>query len=553
VWALVGATADERGGEGFRSMASHLTILIVDDDDATASRLDNYVTSAGHSARQLPATGVQPDYILSLRPDVLLVSLGADATEEILALCRAVSFNLLVCPIIMYGPASDVDTMQQAMAAGVRRFLTSPVVREELLRAIVETRTQAERNQARLAPPPRAVEAIAVPPRAPEEAPPRSLVCAVFGPKGGVGTSTLAVNLAVGLQLRGWRTALIDADMSHSSAAVLLDITSTSSILQLVVSGDIAERELIPSYLVKHQPSGLHVLLAPNEPEQNERITPDHLRAIIGVLRASFEAVVIDAGGHYDDRTLLVLDLADKIIVPATPDIAAARTLSSFLRISELVGHDQAKVTLVLMRSDSVRRPFIESIERYIGRAFTHQVVSDSVRATAALNSGAPLVLGNRSSRVAGDLMGLADRVAGLEPGRDAEPSEQPGLAADGEAAQDGGGAATRSTTGRRFAQSLRRPVVLPLALAVLILCAVSAVALATRQPTQRATTPVGPTPTRTLVVLVTRPPATPPPSSTSGAIGGSDTALLLNPVAPPRFTSPPKDLVGAPGATTTP
>ena len=248
-----------------------------------------------------------------------------------------------------------------------------------------------------------------------------------------------------------------------------------------------------------------------------------------------------------------MLDLADKIIVPATPDIAAARTLSSFLRISELVGHDQAKVTLVLMRSDSVRRPFIESIERYIGRAFTHQVVSDSVRATAALNSGAPLVLGNRSSRVAGDLMGLADRVAGLEPGRDAEPSEQPGLAADGEAAQDGGGAATRSTTGRRFAQSLRRPVVLPLALAVLILCAVSAVALATRQPTQRATTPVGPTPTRTLVVLVTRPPATPPPSSTSGAIGGSDTALLLNPVAPPRFTSPPKDLVGAPGATTTP
>ena len=134
--------------EGFFGMASHLAILIIDDDETSAALLETYATSAGHAARRLAAATTRSDYILSLQPDVLLVALTGDNPENILTLCRAVSYNLLLCPIIMYGSAPDVDTMQLAMAAGVRRFLTAPVVREELLRAIVETRAQAERNQA---------------------------------------------------------------------------------------------------------------------------------------------------------------------------------------------------------------------------------------------------------------------------------------------------------------------------------------------------------------------------------------------------------------------
>lgn len=232
-------------------------------------------------------------------------------------------------------------------------------------------------------------------------------VVTCFSPKGGVGCSMIAVNLAVALQIRARRTVLLDGSLSSGTVDLFLGLAPTNALLHLVRADQEISDFSTQQALVRHT-CGLHVLLAPRDPEQGESITTDHMRQILDALRSVYEFVVLDTSTGYDERVLLMLDTADWIVVPVAPDMAAIKSVAAFLRLCRLLGLSSEKLLLVLVRADSVSRNQIGQIETFLHRRFNHHIPSDGRTATRALNEGMPIVLHDPHTALAHSLEALA-------------------------------------------------------------------------------------------------------------------------------------------------
>jgi pilus assembly protein CpaE len=222
----------------------------------------------------------------------------------------------------------------------------------------------------------------------------------------------MAVNLAVALHRRGRAAVLFDGSLSNGTVDTFLGLGTSNAILHLIHREDGINAFTVQKALVRHN-SGLYVLLAPREVEEGETITADHVRQVTECLRLLYELIVVDTSTGYDERVLLLLDSADTIVVPVAPDIAAIKSVTSFLRVSRLMGYPPEKLTLVLVRADTLLPAQISAVEKLLGRSFDHRIPSDGRAAISALNDGTPVVLRHPRTRLAASLVELADIVEG--------------------------------------------------------------------------------------------------------------------------------------------
>jgi pilus assembly protein CpaE len=249
-------------------------------------------------------------------------------------------------------------------------------------------------------------------------------VIAVFSPKGGVGCSTLAVNIAVALQVMGHPSVLVDGNISFGSIDVFLEIQPTRSILQLVGDVDLVTEEAVVDCLVEHS-TGLKVLLAPLRPEEGDSVRGEHLQRVLSILKERYRFTVVDTWPSYDERVLAVLEVADTILVPIGPDLPAMKNLNSFLRVARLLNYDMNKIIPVLMRANSVSPGHLRDLEEFLKQPLRWRVVSDGKRATAAANTGTPFVLSARDSQISQNVIELAKFLAGASTAADSAKKVQ--------------------------------------------------------------------------------------------------------------------------------
>lgn len=361
----------------------HMTIVVVDDEAETAASLLALLQALNLSGVRVPSAAAVQE-VVGHQPAAVLVAIGLRSTP--FELCQQIGQQLVGCPVLLYGVAPTADTLKKAMAAGVQRFLSLPLTAQELAQALRETHLYAPTAAYEASPTSAASEATAA-----HLPPPGQRIVTCFSPKGGVGCTMVAVNLAVALQLRGRRVALLDGSLTSGTLDTFMGLAPTNAMLHLVHDRPEISEFTVQQALVRHS-SGVQVLLAPREPEQGETITAAHLQLMLKALRSLYDIVVVDTATGYDERMLLLLDSADRIVVPVSPDIAACKNLASFLRLSRLLGHPPEKLILVLVRADSVPPDQIKQIERFLGQPFSHLVPSDGRAATSALNDGVPVV-----------------------------------------------------------------------------------------------------------------------------------------------------------------
>jgi pilus assembly protein CpaE len=238
-------------------------------------------------------------------------------------------------------------------------------------------------------------------------------VISVFSPKGGVGRTTIAVNLAVAMAAELHKSvALMDASFQFGDVGVLLNLNpknkSISDVLADVANGDI---DAVDAALVAHT-TGIKVLLAPPSPEMAELITPDHVRKVVKRLSDTHELVVVDCWPLFQDPTLGLLDQSDLILVLLTLEITNIKNIRLFLGLAEQLGYSD-KLRLVLNRADSAYGIRVSDIEHSIGRKVDHTIVSDGRTVVYALNRGVPFVWSNKQAQVSQDILGIARAIAG--------------------------------------------------------------------------------------------------------------------------------------------
>jgi len=249
-------------------------------------------------------------------------------------------------------------------------------------------------------------------------------VLAVFSPKGGVGRTTIAVNLALAAaQLSGRKIVLVDGDLTFGDVAVMLNLPPSRTISDLIPYANQLDEELLDTILATY-PSGLRVLLAPPKPELADLVTPEHMSLIVARLRELFDYVIVDTMVTLNDLTLAILDAADKVLVVTTPEIPAIKNVRAFLDTASALGYPADKIEVILNRADASPGLDISQVEATLGRQFTARIASGGLAVVEATNRGVPVVLSEPGSEVA---QGIYSLVKTLVPEATAIPPRPAG------------------------------------------------------------------------------------------------------------------------------
>jgi len=337
-----------------------------------------------------------------LQPDIVLMDIHMPDLDGIQA-TWLVSSRAPHGAVIMVTSEERIDFLQKAMSAGAEGYVLKPFGNgTQLFQTIREVhgRSSARRMQ--------------VVGGAPIDAALRPRIgkrIAVLGPKGGVGATTVAVNVALLLREQtNSAVALFDADFLGGDATIHLDLSPQRTVLDLVPHIDALDARLIDQVLTKHR-NGLQVLARPTDPEQADVLTADHVRTILGSLAQMFDEVVIDAALSYDDRMLAVLDLADLYVVTLVPHLGTLRSARHFLHVARTLGYPEDRMCFVLNRASNMAGLSSDDVSTILGKRPILQIPTAGPEMTQAINEGRPVALHQPKSPVGRALQTVADQV----------------------------------------------------------------------------------------------------------------------------------------------
>src|SRR6476661_1024391 len=396
-------------------MADQIRVLIVDDIPETRDHLTKLlgfesdievVGSAASGADAIELAG-------NLNPDVVLMDINMPDMDGIAATER-LARTVPAASVVMMSVQGEADYLRRSMLAGAREFLGKPFSSDELTASIRQVYTREREKQSLMAISPAGQGGSSTNGTGPSGEP--GLVTAIFSPKGGVGRTTVAVNLAVAAATElGKKVVLVDGSFQFGDVGVLLNLNpKNKSIADLVPELEQAghEVESIDTFVINHS-AGIRVLLAPPTPEMAELITPAGIKRVIEALRQTHDLVVVDCTAYFNDTTLAILDSADVILTMLSLEITSIKNMRLFLEVAEQLGYEKEKVRLVLNRADSALGIRVTDVEHSIGRKIDDTIVSDGRSVVYALNRGVPFFLSNREAQVSQDILRLAKSVTG--------------------------------------------------------------------------------------------------------------------------------------------
>jgi pilus assembly protein CpaE len=329
---------------------------------------------------------------------IIDVVAGPRTADEV---CREIRSTpaLAAIPVLCVAQSEDVEERVHFLEAGADDVIVKPFDAREL-----EARVEALMVRFRQGPDLSPVSLPGAFGRAGHR------VIVAFSPKGGVGTTTIAVNTAVALAAgRQGRVGLVDLDLQWGQVATHLNLRPTMTLAELSQDEQaLTEPELLRSYGVAHD-SGVTVLCAPSRPDQATLIGPSHVERVIRGATALYDIVVVDAGSSLDERALTAFAQADTTVFTIYPEIAALKALTGLLELFAEQGR-VGRTVFVLNHVFSRDMLKIRDIETALAARIELELPYDPLLYLKAVNEGVPIVRGAPRSEPAvrlGRLSGL--------------------------------------------------------------------------------------------------------------------------------------------------
>ncbi|MFQ6099720.1 MAG: CpaE family protein [Anaerolineae bacterium] len=399
-----------------------IRVLLVDDIAETRENLRKLLSfDTGIEIVGAAASGQEGiELAKQFQPHIVLMDInmpgmdGITATEMLLR-------EVPTAQVVMLSVQGETDYVRQAMLAGARDFLTKPPSGDELMSTIRRVYEKGKARMEMMAPVsptiPTAVSAGA------GEGRREGRVIAVFGPKGGVGCTTIAVNLAIALQQivgSSQKVALVDTSLQFGDVGVMLNLQASRSIADLAPQIEDLDSDMLGSVLSSHS-SGIKALLAPPHPEAAEGLLigtssnegsggGSKLGKILGLMRKEFDIIVVDTWTWVDETTLTVFDVASLIVLVVMPSIPSIKNARLFLEIASKLDYSADGIALVVNGVSRRMRIRIDQIEHALIPVAT-QVPLDEQAVVAAANQGVPLIVRDRNRPISQSILHLAEYV----------------------------------------------------------------------------------------------------------------------------------------------
>ncbi|HEY5630478.1 MAG TPA: response regulator [Candidatus Limnocylindrales bacterium] len=385
-------------------------VLVVDDDASVQRLLQQTLRGEGYEV--LIATEAAEALRLWQQETPVLVLLdvtlpGMDGYDLAVRIRGAEAAGRHV-PIIMLTSDRDASQKVKALRSGADDYLVKPFHPAELLARI-------KALIARFAPGDSLVGR-----------PPMGRIHAYYGAKGGVGTTTIAINTAIALRSLDRRVVLVDGNLQFGDHRVFMDLANDRKSIVDAVSAPTIDADLLRGVIQSHE-SGVDLLLAPPSPEAADHVTAAHLHEVLQVLATMYDYVIVDIDKRLDELNLMVLDIAETIFAVMTADLSCLKNVRLVLGTIGHLGYQSGKLKLVLNRSNAYTGINVKSAEGALRQPIEHQIVNEYRGAISALNTGAPFMAAKADSVLGRSVLDFAKAID-KAPARSA-PQLAPGQA----------------------------------------------------------------------------------------------------------------------------
>jgi pilus assembly protein CpaE len=381
------------------------TILLLASDAAADEPIAGILTGAGYTVTRTADPAEALARAVEHQLVIIDIRKGPQSTIEICKEIRATP-SMAAVPVMCVSSSDDVEERIGFLEAGADDVVAHPLDAREL-EARIEALLLRFRRSKDMSP-------LISPDGLTLQRARRTV--AVYSPKGGVGTTTIATNIAIAAAARRPdRVVLVDLALQFGGVATLLNLDPKQTLADVVRDEpSMREPELLRTYAMRHD-SGLHVLAAPGAPESAEAVTPTHVAQILKTLLDGYDMIVVDAGSNLDERVLRIFEAAEAVILPVTPEIAALKAVHELLEYLSEVGSVGLKTTYVLNNifAREILKP--RDVESFLGTKMSAELPYDPFLYLKASNEGVPIVTGAPRSIAAERLIKLGSSAFGEE------------------------------------------------------------------------------------------------------------------------------------------
>lgn len=362
-------------------MGENICVAIVDREENSRSILKSYLADieginllvefeSAQTASELLSTQKKGIVILDISENI-------DKAIEDIKLISAISKNLT---IITTANKLSTDAIVKTLRAGAKDFITKPFVKTEFIETITK-----------------AISSIN------EENPNETCkIISTFSNKGGIGKTSIAVNLAVELaQTTKEKVALIDLNLQLGDVATFLDMTPTFAMDYIADNiENLGEDELLKT-LSRYKNTSLYVIADPINIDKSRDITAEQIKNILDALKKTFSYIVIDIGTNIDTKTITALDMSDLILLIAIVNLPAIRSTQRCMDLFEKLGYTKDKVKLILnrhMENEDIKTTDIEDV---VQQKVYWKIPNNYLTMVSAINKGVPVNEINTESNLA--------------------------------------------------------------------------------------------------------------------------------------------------------
>ena len=388
-----------------------IRVLVVDDNSETRENIrkllqfetDIEVVGAARSGKEAI------ELVAETRPDVVLMDINMPDMDGITA-TEIIRKQTPYVQVVILSIQSDQNYMRRAMLVGARDFLTKPPKADELISTILRAGQMAQDEKAKGA------QVIISQVSSSNQVSSnindvRGKVIMVFSPKGGVGCTTVAVNLALALHNEETESALVDANLQFGDVAVFLNEQGKNSILDLTPRVDELDQDIVKNVMIRNATTGLHILSAPSKPEFAEKIKSEQISKLLEFLKSMYSYIIVDTSSYVNDITLAVLDICDVIILLTTQDIPSIKNSRLFLDLMLTLEVPKEKLVFSLNKFDKRITISPEKIGENLKLQVAAVIPLDERVVIPSVNRGVPFVIDNKNQPAAKGIFSLAEAV----------------------------------------------------------------------------------------------------------------------------------------------
>ncbi len=373
-------------------MDKNLNVLLVDRDENSRSIVKAYLS-------ELEGVGIAAEFsdsesVFNLAAEsgkcIVLIDTSENLDKAVNEIKTIKSLNKDAF-IIAMSNRSSADIVIKVMRAGAKEFILKPIIKTEFLEILNNTITDINS----------------------EENKDSCKIISTFSNKGGIGKTSIAVNLAVELaQMTKEKVALIDLNLQLGDVATFLDLTPPFAMDYIADNINNLDGEELLKTMTRYKNTSLYVIADPLNIDKSKDITAEQIENILAALKKTFSYIVIDIGTNIDSKTIKALDFSDLILLIAIVNLPAIRSTQRCMELFDKLGYNADKIKLVLNRYMGNEDIKTADIEEVVKQKVYWKIPNNYLIMMSAINKGVPVNEINPDSNVALNYKDFASKIS---------------------------------------------------------------------------------------------------------------------------------------------